>query len=158
MYVIPFSLLLVVSELTSCATSRTTVKSSVNDSSPASSSGQWVIVSENPVTFFPKDLTNDTKTDFANGEWVYSKELNVQWFIPKGGTENRTSEELSAEALSMRTEGDKRRKALRGAGVSIAEFGVKSFWTSVVLSAGFVAGLGGWSGDGLLETIDRVWE
>ena len=74
---------------------------------PAPPSGAgWILISENPSTFFPKSMPKDAATDHLNGEWVHSGDRSAKWFVPKGGIGTRTEKELQTEALSMRTQAD----------------------------------------------------
>jgi hypothetical protein len=73
---------------------------------PPPSNANWTLISENPFSYLPKELPKDSPTDHLNGEWVQSTDNNSRWFIPKGGTGERTDDQLRSEAFSMRAHAD----------------------------------------------------
>lgn len=71
-------------------------------------SDYWVLVSEDPITFHPKGMSEDIKTDRTRGEWVEVGAHKTRFFIPRGGVENRSEHQLMEEAFSVRSGAEKR--------------------------------------------------
>jgi len=108
--VITFSSLLL-TLLSSCTTNSSTTQPVTSESLPPPPREAWVLVSEDPVTYFPKGFPKDANTDISHGEWVRAGDRDAIYFIPKGGVENRSEQELMVEAFSMRTKSQNEKTA-----------------------------------------------
>ena len=114
--------------------------------------GGWVLLSEDPVTFVPAGMAKGAGMGFDDGEWVYAGEGGARWFIPAGGTANRTAQQLAKDAFSMRTRAQKRRA---GAGRA-RDFAEKSVATGILAAWGCVGALGQ-QDVGAVDDIVELW-
>jgi hypothetical protein len=65
----------------------------------------WVKVSSQPPTFYPKGVAANSPTDHWSGEWVDTGDENgTRYFIPLRGISGTNRQMLVKEALSQRSE------------------------------------------------------
>ena len=72
---------------------------------PAPVSRQWVKVSSQPPTFYPRGVSRDCPTDYQSGEWVETGDAaGSRYFIPLHTPAGPPRRDLVNEALAMRSE------------------------------------------------------
>jgi hypothetical protein len=64
------------------------------------------------MVYLPVGYPSKSPRTHRDGEWVRDQATNTKWFVPYGGTEERTAEELTASAFSMRSRRTRSREAL----------------------------------------------
>jgi hypothetical protein len=65
----------------------------------------WVKVSSQPPTYYPKGVAADSPTDHWSGEWIYTEDENEsRYFIPLHGLEGTSRQDLIADAQSRLSE------------------------------------------------------
>ena len=78
---------------------------SVTKQPVSASRSQWVKVSTQPPTYYPRGISADAATDHWSGEWVYTDDENeTRYFIPFRGLGGLDRQSLVKEALSARSE------------------------------------------------------
>lgn len=89
--------------LTSCTTSQPVAYQ--GDSSPqkVSSESCWYQVRQDPPVYYPVGVSKDAVTDYRHGEWVVAGENGALWFVPFAGARGNSANELTRQALAMRT-------------------------------------------------------
>ena len=128
-----------------------------SESTPAKTSKNpgWVLVAEEPPTFFPAGLPKDAPTNYRHGEWVKAGRRGTKWFIPRGGIGERSEASLREEALAATTRAEKVARGLEAGG----EFVGKSVWTSLLLAGATAAEVADLSPDPerVRKALKTVW-
>ena len=98
---------------------------------PPAPSTNWVKVSSNPQTWYPRGVPADCPTDHHNGEWVYTENSqNARYFIPLHSLPQNRRADLLDEALAARTP-DKVARIAREDAEMVARSCLKTlFWLS----------------------------
>ena len=98
---------------------------------PPAPSQNWVKVSANPPTWYPRGVSADCPTDHHNGEWIYTENSqNARYFIPLRSLPQDRRAGLLDEALAARAPGKVARIAREDAELAAHSCLKALFWFS----------------------------
>ena len=90
--------------LTSCSLFSRGEEAAPPEATSQPSLSNWYRVDGDSLVYFPVGIERDHPTDAFNGEWVQGGADGSRFFIPKGGTTERSHTSLYEEACALRGE------------------------------------------------------
>lgn len=91
----------------------------------------WVKVSSQPPTYYPRGTSSDCPTDFRSGEWVQTgDEKGTRYFIPLHGLTHERRSNLLYEALAARSPNMKNQIAREDASLAAKNCAAMLFYLS----------------------------